>query len=252
MNKAPDTKSPSTSADTSGCANCQKLAALQEKVAALEERLGKTSQNSSKPPSSDPPGTASRASREPSGRKRGGQPGHERATRPLIPTDQADKVIPVKPDHCEKCSRKLNGKDSAPRRHQVVEIEFRKRVTEYQQHTLGCVCGHRTTAPLPAEAASCFGVHLESVAALLTGAYHLSKRSAQEILRDLFGVEMSLGALSGCEEKVGTLLQAPVKEAHEWVQNQATAHADETGWKEGKQRAMMPGERLFSTARDIA
>lgn len=67
----------------------------------------------------------------------------------------------------------------------------------------------------------------------------MSKRSAQEILRDLFGVEISLGALSRCEEKVGTLLQEPVEEAHEWVQGQATAHADETGWKEGNRRAWL-------------
>jgi len=201
MNEKRDEKKLISSARLSECANCEKLVALKEQVAALEERLGKTSQNSSQPPSSDLPGTPARPKREPSGRKRGGQPGHERAIRPLIPTDQADKVIPLKPDHCEKCGRKVDGNDPAPRRHQVAEIEVKTLVTEYQQHTLHCVCGHQTMATLPAEARSCFGVHLESVAALLTGAYHLSKRSAQEILRDLFGVEMSLGALSGCEDK---------------------------------------------------
>lgn len=243
MNESRDKKPSSRSADISSCPSCEKLSAevsaLKEKVTALEERLGKTSQNSSKPPSSDPPGAVKKTNREPSGRRRGGQPGHERSTRPLIPTEQADKVISLKPDYCEKCDRKLAGNDPAPRRHQVTEIEVKTRVTEYQQHTLECVCGHQTTAALPTEAGSCFGVKLESVAALLTGAYHLSKRSAQEILRDLFGVEMSLGALSGCEEKVGNLLQGPVEEAHEFVQSQAVAHADETGWKEGKQRAWL-------------
>jgi len=199
MNEKSDEKNPKASAGTSECARCEKLAAqvleLKEQVSALTDRLGKTSQNASKPPSSGPPGTPSRPSRKPSGRKRGGQPGHERATRPLIPTEQADKVIPLKPDRCEKCSRKLDGNDLVPRRHPVAEIDVRTRVTEYEQHTLKCVCGHQTTAELPEEAGSCFGVHLESAAALLTGAYHLSKRSAQEILRDLFGVEMSLGAL---------------------------------------------------------
>ena len=170
MNK----KSLVASAETCGCASCEKLAAqvleLKEQVAALEERLGKTSQNSSKPPSSDPPGTPPRTSREPSGRNRGGQPGHKGTIRTLIPTEQADKVMPLKPDHCEKCGRKVDGNDPAPRRHQVAEIEIKTGVTEYQQHTLTCVCGQQTTAALPAEAESCFGVHLESVAALLTGA----------------------------------------------------------------------------------
>jgi transposase len=218
----------------------QQIARLEGKVAALEERLGKSSRNSSKPPSSDGPGTPERRSREPSGRKPGGQPGHERATRPLIPTEEADEVIPLKPERCEACGKRLDGEDPEPRRHQVTEIpKVVPRVTEYQQHTLGCACGHQTTAALPAEAASCFGPRLESVAALLTGAYHASKRSAQEILQDLFGVAMSLGALSGCEDKVGTLLAGPVAEAFAWAREQSAAHADETGWKEGRRRAWL-------------
>ena len=58
MNEKRDKKNLVASVETSGCASCEKLAALKEQVAALEERLGKTSQNSSKPPSSDPPGDA--------------------------------------------------------------------------------------------------------------------------------------------------------------------------------------------------
>jgi transposase len=74
---------------------------------------------------------------------------------------------------------------------------------------------------------------------LLTGAYHLSKRTAQEILRDLFGVRMSLGAVSGCEQSVSNALAAAVREAHEWVQEQRTAHADETGWRERRRLAWL-------------
>jgi transposase len=51
------------------------LQSLEKRVADLEEQLGKNSSNSSKPPSSDPPGQT-KAPRQPSGRKAGGQPGH--------------------------------------------------------------------------------------------------------------------------------------------------------------------------------
>ncbi len=50
---------------------------LLQRVERLEARLNQTSRNSSKPPSSDPPHIKPRAAKEPSGRKSGGQPGHE-------------------------------------------------------------------------------------------------------------------------------------------------------------------------------
>jgi len=213
----------------------EQISRLGEKVAELEERLGMNSRNSSKPPSSDPPGNNVKMKQEPSGRKPGAQPGHNQMLRALIPTEDVDKVVPLKPGWCERCQKPLHGDDPMPHRHQVTEIpKVKPQVTEYQQYTLTCSgCGHQTTASLPeGVTAGGFGPRLESTAALLTGDYHLSKRAGQEILRDIFGVEMSLGALSGCEETVGALLEGPVAEAHAWVQEQATAHADETGWKE--------------------
>src|SRR4051812_48390706 len=70
-------------------------AALQERVRELEARLGQTSANSSRPPSSDPPQTPARPKAPPSGRKRGGQPGHRGAFRRLLPVEQVDEVVVV-------------------------------------------------------------------------------------------------------------------------------------------------------------
>ena len=52
------------------------LAALATELASLRERIGRSSRNSSKPPSSDGPGFKPPTRRKGSGRKRGGQPGH--------------------------------------------------------------------------------------------------------------------------------------------------------------------------------
>ena len=58
------------------------VAQLRATVEKLGRRLGHTSRNSSPPPSADPPQARSqRGHREPSGRRPGGQPGHERRTR---------------------------------------------------------------------------------------------------------------------------------------------------------------------------
>src|SRR5919199_3128184 len=58
-------------------------AVLQARVRELEARLGQNSSNSSQPPSSDPPQVPPKREAMPSGRKRGGQPGHRGAYRPL-------------------------------------------------------------------------------------------------------------------------------------------------------------------------
>jgi transposase len=212
---------------------------LEKRVAELEARLNQTSRNSSKPPSSDPPG-ATRPDHTPSGRKPGGQPGHPGASRAVAP--KADEIVDVKPERCGHCGRLLRGSDPAPHRHQVTELPpVAPHITEYRQHTLVCGdCGHETRAVLPEGVpVGQFGPRLLATAAFLTGACHLSKRMAQEVLRQLFGVEMSLGAVSGCEETVSDALAAVVAEAHDWAQAQRTAHADETGWRERRRLAWL-------------
>src|SRR4051794_20041363 len=53
----------------------------KRRIAELEQRLGRNSTNSSRPPSSDPPSLKRRPPAPPSGKNRGGQPGHS-ASRP--------------------------------------------------------------------------------------------------------------------------------------------------------------------------
>lgn len=114
------------------------ITALQAQVAALTERLGQTSQNSSRPPSADPP-TVERPLKPPSGRRPGAQPGHAAQYRALVPVEEVAAVVPVKPRQCRGCGARLGGSDPAPRRHQVTELPpVRPTITEYQVHTLTC------------------------------------------------------------------------------------------------------------------
>ena len=97
------------------------MQALQDQVRMLEERLNQTSRNSSRPPSSDPP-QSPRPNRPRSKRRRGGQPGHPGQTRTLIPVEDVDQIVPLKPEQCQGCQALLSGDDPSPFRHQVVEI----------------------------------------------------------------------------------------------------------------------------------
>src|SRR5215831_10729925 len=100
-----------------------RVAALEATVQRLLERLRMDSQNSSQPPSSDTR-SAGRPRRRstPSGRKPGGQPGHQGQTRLSVPLEDVDAVLPVKPTHCSRCHHPLHGADSQPQRHQVTEL----------------------------------------------------------------------------------------------------------------------------------
>src|SRR4051794_33059810 len=110
---------------------------LHERVRELEARLSQTSANSSRPPSSDPPQAPAKRRSPPSGRKRGGQPGHRGACRELLPVEQVDEVVVVVPEACRHCAQPFPEATARGRgrlwRHQVVELlSLAVRVTEYQ------------------------------------------------------------------------------------------------------------------------
>jgi transposase len=151
------------------------LARIQE----LEERLNQSPRNSSLPPSSEhphakPPRPKSRAKRKP-----GGQAGHARHERPLLPSEQCDDVISLKPKACRRCGRDLAGEDAAPLRHQVWELpEIKPQVIEYQRQRLRCpCCGETTCAELPRGVPTGqSGPRLVAFVALLMAYFRQSKR----------------------------------------------------------------------------
>jgi transposase len=220
-----------------------RVAALEATVEPLREQLQQNSRTSSRPPSSDPPHVLAKRPRRPaSGRRPGGQPGHEGHARELVPVEQVAVVIPVKPEGCWRCQQPLQGEDRQPQRHQVTEIpSMQPVVTEYQLHQLVCAaCGAATRAEVPAAVPTGgFGPRLQAITALCTGAYHLSKRTTQSVLEDLFGMSLGLGTIANLEQATVRALAEPVAEARAYVPQQPAAYLDETGWREGRRRAWL-------------
>src|SRR5512134_1689633 len=218
-----------------------RVASLEATVQELIERVQQDSRTSSRPPPSDPP-ERERPRRQPSGRRRGGQPGHPGQTRTLVPVEEVDVVIPLKPEQCARCQQPLAGDDPQPQRHQVLEVPpIKPVVTEYQVHQLVCpVCGDTTRAAWPDGVPTrSYGPRVQAITALCTGAYRLSKRTTQQLLDDLFGVPMSLGTISTLEAATVEAVAPSVDEARAFVQEQASASLDETGWRQGNQRAWL-------------
>ena len=217
---------------------------LTAQVAELREQIRQSSQNSSKPPSSDPPWLLRGPKKAPSGRKPGGQPGHPKHKRTLLPPESVDETHDVWPTHCHSCQKPL-GSGVAKEvgevvRHQVIELpKVRARVTEYRLHMQVCAfCKEATSACIPrGVSTSCFGPRLTAVVALCSGVYRLSKRTTCALLSDLFHVDMALGSVTSCEQQSSGVLAEPVAEARRYVAAQSVAYADETGWRQARARA---------------
>jgi transposase len=160
----------------------------------------------------------------------------------LVPVEEVDVVIPLRPVRCAHCQHLWLGEDLAPERHQVAEIpSVRPVITEYQVHRVVCpACGQATRAAWPAGIPTGgFGPRVQAITALCTGAYHLSKRTTQRVLEDVFGVSMGLGTVAHLEQATVRAVAEPVATARASVQAQPTAYLDETGWREGRQRAWL-------------
>ena len=228
---------------------------LQKQVRVLRERLAQTSQNSSKPPSSDGPHVKRKPPKEPSGRKAGGQPGHPVHRRALLPVEEVDEVIGCPPGSCRRCGASLSGETYGVVRHQVVEFPpVKPQVKEYQLHRLRCArCGTLTCGQLPAGVpAHGYGPRLASLMALCSGAYRMSKHKVASFCHEVLGVSVGAGTVCKIEQRVRRALRPVVQQARAYVQWQDT-NVDETPWRERARRRWLwtvvtPQVSLFQIA----
>jgi len=215
---------------------------LLERIRKLEARVGLNPQNSSLPPSTRHPHARPQPPKRKSKKKRGGQPGHEKHERALIPTDQCDGVQPLRPTQCRRCGEKLSGSDAEPLRHQVWELpEIQPHVTEYQRHRLTCPsCGETTCAELPVGVPQGqSGPRLMAFTALLMAFYRQSKRRTAEFLGTLLGQP----CCPSLTVKIQNQVTAAVRPSYEVLAAELPAQEqlsiDETGTKEENGKAWL-------------
>jgi transposase len=219
--------------------NAQMRARIAAMQAELDEQRrqgkGKTPQNSSLPPSTQHPHAKPARRKGKSKKKRGGQPGHAKHERPLIPTEDCDDVQTVKPEQCRRCGAKLSGSDREPLRHQVWEVpEIKPQVTEYQRHRLVCpCCGETTCGELPAGVPQGqSGPRLMALVALLMAYYRQSKRRTAEFVSTLLGQPCSASLTVKIQEQVTAALRPSYEALAAQLPAQEQLSIDETGTKE--------------------
>src|SRR6185437_16133154 len=128
------------------------VAALTARIQALEDRLAKDSHNSHLPPSRDLP-PAPKSLRRPSGRKPGGQPGHQGTT--LAWSTHPDHTIVQRPSACAHCGASLaTATVVRTERRQVVDLPpLRLATPEQVVEQRRCAgCGAVTAGIFPPEA----------------------------------------------------------------------------------------------------
>jgi transposase len=218
---------------------------LEARVAELVRRLNRSSRNSSLPLSQDPPSALPRPGGKPSGRGRGGQPGHEGRRRRLVPRDQVDEVVERWPERCRSCAYVFDASELVVRgklwRHQVAELPpIAVRVTEQRLHGVCCPeCAASTHAELPREARSAFGPRLQAAFVTLAVRNRVSRRDTTELARELFGVEVSTGSVDRIVQRAGEALAVPHTRLEQEVKTTAVVNIDETGWKTAGERRML-------------
>ena len=204
---------------------------LSARVRELEGQLSKNSKNSSKPPSSD--GLKKTTSqRKPSGNKPGGQPGHEGKTLERVETPDVVVLMDL-PAQCDVCGTAL-AKELAQvdQCRQVIDIPVMKyEVTEYRTLRLRCACGklHSSEFVLGVDEVVQYGPNIRALAVHLTQGQLLPLARCCELLRDLYGLDISPATICAWIEDAAQRVMPSVEAMKESVQAAAVVGADESG-----------------------
>lgn len=210
------------------------IAVLSAKVAELEARLNKNSRNSSKPPSSDglaKPKPKPRSLRKKTGRKPGGQPGHEGQR--LRAREQPDATIVHEPESCSCCGDDLSAAPIVGEQvRQVFDLPpVRLVAVEHRARRRRCGCGQVSAGVFPSEATApaCYGSSVAALGTYLLGRQHLPTNRVAEMMAACFGAPVSTGWLASLPGRAAQRLDDFVDAVRARLIDADVGHFDETG-----------------------
>jgi transposase len=200
-----------------------------EEILKLKEQLNRNSQNSSKPPSTDQKANTNVA---PSKKKRKGRKGK---AKPLYPAERVNHRVECGLDNCSHCgSVYIQWSGDSEILQQAELPEIKAIVTEYELLKYTCLsCRGNSIASLPLGVSdSAFGPKLMGLLVTLTGVFHLAKREATQLIKELYDVYISTGSVSNIEDRVSQALDPIYQRIHSFlVESKFCKYFDETSWR---------------------
>jgi len=175
-------------------------------------------------------------------RKQGGQKGHKRHSRDLVPSQDCANIIPCLPEGWRRCGGDLQPDNTPPTRHQVWDLpEIQPIIDEYQLFRGHCpCCGITTQAGLPygVPSGQC-GPRLAAFTGLLMGHFRQSKRRASSFLGDLLNIPCSAAWTVKIQNLVSDSIAIPYEELRGNLADQKQLYVDESPTKEKRQKAWL-------------
>jgi len=213
------------------------LQAALHKIADLEARLAQNSKNSSRPPSSDGL-TKKPAFPRSSGKRRGGQPGHQGDTLQMVAS--VDQVVfhPVTGVcSCGNALREVRGQVAAKR--QVFDLPPQALVvTEHRIEGKVCPsCGqmHQGAFPEKVLAPVQYGSSVKALVSLLSVGHNMPVGSIKNLFADLFGYALNEATIQGANALYYEKLAKEEFIIRNQLHQEEVIHADESGIRaEGK------------------
>lgn len=211
------------------------IAEKDAEIAELKRRLGMNSNNSSKPPSSDgyEKKPAPKSLRGKSGKKSGGQKGHEGKNLAQL---KPDHIVDCMPEKCAGCPRydECRAKAKIVERRQIVDAVVKVDVTEYDKlRVTGCPLygGSRECGKFPKgiNAAIQYGDNLTSLVVSLNTVGAVSVCRTREILSNVFNVPLSEGTIISMVSRCAGNLPGVLSKIGSHTLAAKVNHADETG-----------------------
>lgn len=204
---------------------------LKTKIKELEEKINTNSSNSSKAPSQDP--FRPRIPKKSTGRHQGAQKGHPGHSRTLVPIEQVQTLLDLRPQICPDCqSNHFDAEAVRTEIRQVVELpEMPPEVIQYNIHTCRCsACGKHVKADIPKEAQFGFGPRLMGLVTSLSGEFRLSKRQVTALMGKI-GIRICSGSVCKIHARASAILKLPYDDIKKHTLEQAHLNADETSWR---------------------
>jgi len=199
---------------------------LEEKIAQLEKNSG----NSSRPPSSDiikPIKVVRRLVRK---RKRGGQHGHRKFSRPPFGPEQVDEIIEY-----ELRDKDAEGLKPLDEWFIIQQIELPEKMYKVVEHRarkyLDPVTGKTHIAPMPDEVRNggLLGADITAATAFMKGGCHMSYTTIQKFLKELMKLDVSRGMLCKATQKVSEALKPSYDQLAQRLPHESQVGVDETG-----------------------